>query len=379
VDGDRSKTVASPPLDAARDLQSSTPVKASRRERLIRWILGISSVLAFGFVLRTVDLGKTFHLLTSRGPLLALALIPYFVQIALDSRAWRVLLEGLGRRVSWIRLICIRLSTEAVLMSVPAGGIVGETLKPYLLAKTDHVPVAETVASIGVKKATLVFAEATYLTLALVGGYELLTTHSEAIVGGGELPWLVGAAIAFLLLIGAGLAILFTMGSVSGRTHRLLVRLPWPRVRQWLEDRHAKFAHADSCFVTLGRAHSHLFRAYGLLVLAWFSESFETWLLLHLIGADVTFVEAFTMEAAVVFLRNLAFFVPAGLGVQDAGYFKFLGAFGISPVGAGAFVILKRAKEALWVGVGYLVLLVLEGKRNPSEATVPTHVGAQLG
>jgi hypothetical protein len=85
------------------------------------------------------------------------------------------------------------------------------------------------------------------------------------------------------------------------------------------------------------------------------------------------------MEAAVVFLRNLAFFVPAGLGVQDAGYFKFLAAFGISPVGAGAFVILKRAKEALWVGVGYLVLLVLEGKHHSSEATVPTHVGAQLG
>ena len=377
--GDRPKTVASLPPEAARDLQTSGPVKASTRERLIRWVLGISSVVAFAFVLRTVDLSKTLHLLTSRGPILALALVPYFVQISLDSRAWRILLDGLGRRVSWIRLICIRLSTEAVLMSVPAGGIVGETLKPYLLAKTDRVPVAETVASIGVKKATLVFAEATYLTLALVLGYQLLSGHSEQIVGGGELPGLVMAAIAFLLAIGGGLAILFTMGSVSGRTHRLLVRLPWPRVRKWLDDRHAKFAHADSCFVTLGRARSHLIRAYGCMVLAWFSESFETWFLLHLIGADVSFVQAFTMEAAVVFLRNLAFFVPAGLGVQDAGYFKFLGAFGISSVGAGAFVILKRAKEALWVGVGYLVLLVLEGKRQPSEATVPTHVGAQLG
>ena len=376
--GDRPKTVASLPPDAARDLQTSGPVKASTRERAVRWILGVSSIVAFAFVLRTVDLSKTLHLLTSRGPILALALVPYFVQISLDSRAWRVLLDALGRRVSWLRLICIRLSTEAVLMSVPAGGIVGETLKPYLLAKTDRVPAAETVASIGVKKCLLVFAEATYLTIALVAGYALVTGHSDEIVGGPELPWLMGAAIVFLLLIAGGLTVLFTMGSVSGRTHRLLVRLPWPRVRHWLEDRHAKFAHADSCFVALGRARTHLVRAYGCLLLAWFSESCETWLLLHLLGLDVGFVEAFTMEAAVVFLRNLAFFVPAGLGVQDAGYFKFLGAFGINPVGAGAFVILKRAKEALWVGVGYLVLLVLDGKRQTATAVAP-HAGAQPG
>ena len=342
-------------------------MKSTLRERLIRWIIGISSLVAFGFVLRTVDLGQTFHLLRSRGPLLVLALIPYFVQIALDSRAWRILLGALGRRVSWIRLICIRLSTEAVLMSVPAGGIVGETLKPYLLAKTDRVPAAETVASIGVKKCLLVFAEATYLSMALIAGHALLTAHSEAIVHGTELPWMVLAAILFLIAVGAGLAVLVTMGSVSGRTHRLLVRLPWPRVRNWLEDRHAKFAYADSCFVKIGRSHGHLFRAYGCLLAAWFAESFETWLLLHLLGFDVSFTAAFTMEAAVVFLRNLAFFVPAGLGVQDAGYLAFLEAFGIGSVGAGAFVILKRAKEAIWVGVGYVVLLVLEGKRTAED------------
>lgn len=362
-------TVASPPPDAARDLQPSGPVKSSLRERLIRWAIGVSSVVAFGFVLSTVDLHETLHLLASRGPILALALIPYFVQISLDSRAWRALLAALGRRVSWLRLICIRLSTEAVLMSVPAGSIVSETLKPYLLAKTDRVPAAETVASIGVKKALLVFAEASYLTIALVVGFSLLTGHSEAIVHSTALPWLVVAAIAFLVCIGAGLSLLFTMGSVSGRTHRLLVRLPWPRVRQWLEDRHAKFAHADSCFVALGKSRGAVARAWACLLCAWFVESFETWLLLHLIGLDVSFVEAFTMEASVVFLRNLAFFVPAGLGVQDAGYLAFLQAFGVSSVGGGAFVILKRAKEAIWVGVGYLVLLGLEGKQKSADTS----------
>ncbi len=357
-------------------------MKASTRERTIRWVIGVTSVVAFAFVLRTVDLRKTFHLLAGRGPLLALALLPYFCQISLDSRAWRILLRALGRKVSWFRLICIRLSTEAILMSVPAGSIVGETLKPYLLARTDRVPAAETVASIGLKKCLLVFAEASYLIIALVVGYQILVTHSEAIVDSSGLPWLVLAAIVFLVLVGIGMALLFTMGAVSGRTHRLLIRLPFPRVRRWLDDRHAKFAHADSCFVTLGRSRGHLFRAWSCLLAAWFVESFETWLLLHLIGLDVSFLQAFTMEASVVFIRNIAFFVPAGLGVQDAGYMAFLQAFGITSVGGGAFVILKRAKELVWIALGYLVLLVLEGKRfaaAPGAASVPTNIGAEMG
>jgi putative effector of murein hydrolase LrgA (UPF0299 family) len=355
-------------------------MKASTRERAIRWIIGLCSVVAFGFLLRTVDLAKTLHLLASRGPLLALGLLPYFFQISLDSRAWRTLLAGLGRRVSWFRLICIRLSTEAVLMSVPVGGLLSETLKPYLLAKTDRVPAAETVASIGVKKCLLVFAEAAYLTIALVVGYDLFVLHSEAIVDSAGLPWLVLAAIVFLGFTGLGLGVLFTMGAVSGRTHRLLIKLPFPRIRHWLEERHAKFAYADSCFVALGKQRGHMVRAWGFLLGAWFIESFETWLLLHLIGFEISYTDAFAMEAAVVFLRNMAFFMPAGLGVQDAGYLAFLHAFGVPDVGSAAFVILKRAKELVWIALGYLVLLVLEGKRYavPSAASVPTNIGAQL-
>jgi uncharacterized membrane protein YbhN (UPF0104 family) len=53
-------------------------------------------------------------------------------------------------------------------------------------------------------------------------------------------------------------------------------------------------------------------------------------------------------------LRSLVFVVPAGLGVQDAGYAVLLRALGVpdSVEVAAAFSLLKRGRELLWVGLG---------------------------
>ena len=67
-------------------------------------------------------------------------------------------------------------------------------------------------------------------------------------------------------------------------------------------------------------------------------------------------------------VRGLAVPVPAGLGVQDAGYVLSLRALGVADattVGA-AFVVMKRGKDLFWVTVGFLVLAL--GGRGKSAA-----------
>src|SRR5262249_61957944 len=95
-----------------------------------------------------------------------------------------------------------------------------------------------------------------------------------------------------------------------------------------------------------------------------------TWLLGRLVGIDLPIANVIAREASVVFARNVAFFVPAGLGVQDAGYLAFLGAYGVAPQLATAFVLAKRVKELVWTAAGYLILLVLDGRvHTPCGAT----------
>jgi uncharacterized membrane protein YbhN (UPF0104 family) len=88
---------------------------------------------------------------------------------------------------------------------------------------------------------------------------------------------------------------------------------------------------------------------------AWMVEATETFLLLRLLGAQVSFLEVFPIEATLSFVRSAAFLAPAGLGVQDLGYVALLPAVP-HPVVL-AFVASKRGKELLWAAVGYLALL----------------------
>jgi len=329
----------------------------------------LAGIAVFALVLRGTDLSATLEVLGRTGVLLPLALIPYLFQIGFDALSWRTLLAGLDRHVTWRRLLAIRLSTEAVLMSMPAGSIVGETLKPYLLVRTDKVPPADTIASVGVKKCLLVFAQATYLATALVLGWSLLDQHSDALIGRGGAPYVVIGAIAFLLVVGAALSVALIGGAVSERIHRLLMRIPIAGVRDWLAARQEPFTATDSSFRRLGGAsRPRIFAAYLMLLGAWFVETCETWILVELLGLDVPFVDILVMEAVAVLLRNLAFFVPAGLGVQDAGYLAFFHAFSLpTPVG-GAFVILKRGKELCWVAIGYATLFFLQSRASTPRA-----------
>ena len=93
--------------------------------------------------------------------------------------------------------------------------------------------------------------------------------------------------------------------------------------------------------------------------IAWLMEALETLLILSLLNSGLTFSQVMPVEAFLVTVRVAAFFVPAGLGVQDVGYAMFLAAFGVPNAVsvAAAFVLLKRAKEGFWTAVGYLLFL----------------------
>lgn len=345
-------------------------MRVTRREQLVRgtgWLLGVG---AFVLALRHASLREALPHLVAAGPLVLVGLVPYLAQLALDARAWKALLGALGHVVRWPRLIAIRLATEAVLLTVPGGSVVGESLKPYLLARTSKVPLSQTVASVGIKRALLAAAQGCYLLIALVLGHAALARGSHAILGSGALAYLVGAAALALFIAALLLGLAFFHGQVAMRVLAALQRLPSQRLRHWLHERRAGFASADAAFVRL-RTHRPSIVGAGVLLLgAWLVETGEAYLLCWLVGIHLSLASVLAMEACVVFVRNLAFFVPAGLGVQDAGYLAFLGAFGIATPLAGAFTVLKRCKELVWVGVGYLVLFAIDRRGSDQRPTV---------
>ena len=64
------------------------------------------------------------------------------------------------------------------------------------------------------------------------------------------------------------------------------------------------------------------------------------------------------IETTLILVRAAAVPVPAGLGVQDAGYILCLHALGLpdaTTVGT-ALVLLKRGRDLFWILAGFLIL-----------------------
>jgi putative membrane protein len=90
--------------------------------------------------------------------------------------------------------------------------------------------------------------------------------------------------------------------------------------------------------------------------------SLEIWFVLRVVGHPVSVVSAVIMESLMQALRHLAFVVPAGVGVQEAGLVAFGQVLGVSSELALTVSLAKRLREVI-CGVPSLISWVLvEGK-----------------
>jgi uncharacterized membrane protein YbhN (UPF0104 family) len=101
-------------------------------------------------------------------------------------------------------------------------------------------------------------------------------------------------------------------------------------------------------------------RCFAPLVLEWFIEGLETFLILRCLSTHAGLGEAWVVDSVGSLLRVAVFFIPAGLGVQDGAQVALLGLLGIGDgltTGA-AFIFIKRTKELLWIVTGGIFLAV---------------------
>jgi glycosyltransferase 2 family protein len=106
-------------------------------------------------------------------------------------------------------------------------------------------------------------------------------------------------------------------------------------------------------------------------LLAWLAAAFWLWVMFRFCGADVRLVDCIAIESLLSALRSAAIFIPAAVGVQEAGYAALAPVFGAGPEMGLAVSLLKRARDVV---LGIPVLLIwqaIEGKRafSDKEAT----------
>ena len=358
-----------PPIDPA-----LVPPRPGPGRRLLRVLVVVLSAGLFVRVLWMADLRNVARLLADVGPLALLAVVPYGVAVTVDTAGWAAILRGLEARVATWRLLRLRLSTEAVQLSFPGGPILAEGLKVWFLFREFGVPVPEGSASLAVKKALQLGTQGVYLlTAAVVAG--------SALPEGSRLRGALFLLGMLSTIVSAGMVAVLLSGRVAERLFRLLRRIPVARVQNWMITREVAFMDTDQHVRAVLQSHARgLVVAFLWILAGWFAEALETWVLLRLLAMDLSFAAVLAFEPVVSFARSAAFFIPAGLGVQDAGYMAFLQRAAIPDAvnKAAAFVLLKRFKEVVWIAVGWILLLAARARQRAG-ARAPTPADVEPG
>jgi putative membrane protein len=173
-------------------------------------------------------------------------------------------------------------------------------------------------------------------------------------------------AFLFTLPVPAVTALLLHYGSVFQRLHGLLAPLVGASV---LSDEAASLDHELRACLRRGWT---LLTTGSLQFAAFISGAFEIWFALRLFGHPVGASTALVMESMTQAMRHLAFVVPAGLGVQEAGLVLFGQMLGVSGELALAVSMAKRMREVVCGLPSLLSWQWAEGRRlrrvpqNPS-------------
>lgn len=314
-----------------------------------RWLAFLFALALFARLLLGAEGAGALSLLRQRGPVLLVGLVPFFVFEVIDTAAWRRLIQPLGYAPRFLSLLRARLSAEAVNLTLPAGAAVSEAVTPSLLFRVGGIAIGDGVVALAARRWTVLRAHSAYLALAALAGAATLSNGRPSI------PWLLLFFAGVALAVSVGLQRLFEEKSGSTRVESLLERLPG-RLHRSFAKRRAAFVAVDRRFELFARAEKARWPAVTAIYLcAWMVEAAETLLLLRLLGARISFLQVFPIEAALSFVRSVAFVAPAGLGIQDLGYVTLLE--GTPRPVVLAFVALKRGKELFWAAIGYLAML----------------------
>ncbi len=312
----------------------------THRYRLALWAFAGCGLAVAIVLLVRAGLPQILELLRTAGYALIVLVPLHLVPLALDASGWRALLPPGGPGRSYL--------TGAAVIRESVGGLlpvrVGGEIAGIRLLLRRGVPGVAATASVVVEVtlwlvAQLIFAVAGLVLLVLLAHGDRNPAPRWA--AGGLLLTAVGLAAFVVLQRRVGL---FTIVEhiLAGLAGRDVVR------------RVADPARLDAAIRRLYRDRGALSRCVAWQLTGFVAGAAETWVAFQLIRQPVSVPAAVVMESLTVALQSATFFVPAGLGTQEAGFVLLGAAVGVSTPAALAGALARRGRQ-LALGVPALL------------------------
>jgi putative membrane protein len=304
----------------------------------LAYLSGLAGLLGVTFLVIHQGWDDVAGILAQGGWPLLWLLPLHALPLLLDARGWQGLLLNAapGGHAGLPGLWWVASVREAVNRLLPTASVGGELVGIRLarLAPPDTTAVA---ASIVAEVLVTLFAQ--YL-FTMAGVLMLLA----AVPAGGH-----GLAILAGLVLSLPLPILFAIFVRRGGIFEKLENA----ARRMLGAGHklaamVNGARLDARIHALTAQPALLLRTLGWQLAGMTMGVCEVWYALDRLGHPVSFWQALAIEALTLAARQVAFFVPAGLGVQEAVVLLLGEMLGISPQVSLSLALVKRARELLF-------------------------------
>jgi len=276
--------------------------------------------------------------------LLVVLVFPFALVNALDTLGWHFAFRR--NPVPFATLFSARLAGEAFNLTTPTASVGGEAVKAWLVR--NHVGFAEGFSSVIVAKTTITIGQGLLLLLGLPCAWWLLPHDSPVLHAMG---WLLLAEVVAV----TGL-VLAQVSGLMGGGGRALSRFGF------LSRLAGGLARVDSSLVEFYRREPvRLMLSIFFHFLGWLGGALEVWVILDLLGLPVTLMTAVLIESFATAVRFASFLVPASIGVAEGGNVAIFAALGLGGPAGLSFSLVRRLREATWIGVGYIALAAFRG------------------
>jgi uncharacterized protein (TIRG00374 family) len=320
----------------------TTPVKKSINAwQIVFVIVGIGLLAA---IMWRIDMNAVMAQVSTIGWGILLVIGIYLMAFLCDTVSWRLVIRrDQLHKFSFVNLFNIRMVGAAWNKVTPIFGMAGEPIKAVLMRRYHGVDYREGAASLVIAKTANLIALVIFLTSGLC--LALLTD---------ALPpaYRVGATIA-LLMLATGIGLLFVVQRfrLSSKSGAWLSRRWFGRpILRILDQMHALDERLAEAYTTDRRR----FVMSVIMTLAnWLIGVLELWVIMWLLDVPITLTEAWCIEAVVELVRAATFFIPAGIGTQEAALVLVIGHItGQAPLGL-AVSFIRRARELVYVLWGF--------------------------
>jgi putative membrane protein len=315
----------------------------------VRIALAAGLALLIGLIMHE---GSAILVPLARAGRVLLWLVPlHALPLLLDSVGWRVLIarwrEARQGTLFWIA--AVREGTDRLL---PTANIGGALVGIRLLAESG---VDGVFAAASVTTETVLTVVSQYVFVAL--GVVCLLRLTDTVQFADDV--IIGLAASLPLVV--TLAVLLRYGSIFERMERLAVRVLGEQALSFIA---GQSANLDKAIRELCADRPRLLTTIAWQVTGMVAGSLETWLALRWLGHPVPFGAAIALESLTMTVRNFAFVVPAGLGVQEASLVGFGALLGVNGELALALSLAKRMREILFGVPSLLSWYWVEGRRE---------------